>query len=321
METVKLSELFDIHNGYSANKFSNISSTKTDEYNLAYIRPSSKISNTLSGYVKESEAPIIYDENTLFVSTNGEGSHSYSYVMPIKFVHSNNSCVLIPKKEMSLLEKQFYALCITKNRYRFSYGRLPVGDRLANLEVPADIPDWVYEVEEPDLSDYKESFKSDETPELNINEWQEFKISDLFNIVKGSNPTLEGEEKIYPYISSTASNNGISDYKESKKYHSGNVLTVSANGACMDTFYQPNDFISCGDVNVLYPIYEGFNQYIAMFLIPILELHKFRFGYGRKSNLERIKQITIKIPITNTKEPDYEFMEEYIKTLPYSKHI
>ena len=171
------------------------------------------------------------------------------------------------------------------------------------------------------LETFKESFNSNKTPELNIDEWQEFKISDLFNIVKGSNPTLEGEEKIYPYISSTASNNGISDYKESKKYHSGNVLTVSANGACMDTFYQSNDFISCGDVNVLYPIYEGFNQYIAMFLIPILELHKFRFGYGRKSNLERIKQITIKIPITNTKEPDYEFMEEYIKTLPYSKHI
>jgi hypothetical protein len=58
-----------------------------------------------------------------------------------------------------------------------------------------------------------------------------------------------------------------------------------------------------------------------MFLIPILELHKFRFGYGRKSNLERIKQITIKLPINNTKEPDYKFMEEYIKTLPYSKHI
>ena len=320
MKTIKLSDLFNIYNGYAS---CNVELIEQSNNAIKYIRPSKTFDGTIAGYINKDSVPskYIFPKETIYVSTDGEGSHSYTYVSCFEFVPNSNVSVLIPKKRMTLLEKQFYAVCITKNRFKFSYGRKPKGDRLANIMIPADVPDWVYEVKEPDLSDYKESFKSDETPELNINEWQEFKISDLFNIVKGSNPTLEGEEKIYPYISSTASNNGISDYKESKKYHSGNVLTVSANGACMDTFYQSNDFISCGDANVLYPIYEGFNQYIAMFLIPILELHKFRFGYGRKSNLERIKQITIKIPITNTKEPDYEFMEEYIKTLPYSKHI
>ena len=37
---------------------------------------------------------------------------------------------------MSLEEKLFYAVCITKNRYRFSYGRKPKGKRLKSLVLP-----------------------------------------------------------------------------------------------------------------------------------------------------------------------------------------
>ena len=308
MRIVKLSELFDIDTGKDV--------VYADLEPGEYLMIGHKAEN--NGVVcttQKLDNYKLYKANSCI--TLGHIGNFYATVQPKDFYIGTRVKALIPKKEMTFNELMYYTIAINANSYRFSYGRVG-GSRIQDLMIPADIPDWVYEVKEPDLSDYKESFKSDETPELNINEWQEFNLTDLFNIVKGSNPTLEGEEKIYPYISSTASNNGISDYKESKKYHSGNVLTVSANGSCMDTFYQSNDFISCGDVNVLYPIHEGFNQYIAIFLIPILELHKFRFGYGRKSNLERIKQITIKLPITNTKEPDYEFMEEYIKTLSFS---
>ena len=313
MRTVKLSELFDIKYGTNLE----LNACEQDENGINFVSRTAK-NNGVSAKIKKNNKKEPIPAGTISVALGGTVLETF--VQPKEYYTGRDIAYLTPKKEMTLNEKLYYCICIKANKYKYSYGR-QANKTLPDLQVPADIPDWVYEVEEPDLSEYKESFNSNETPELNINEWQEFKISDLFNIVKGSNPTLEGEEKIYPYISSTASNNGISDYKESKKYHSGNVLTVSANGACMDTFYQSNDFISCGDVNVLYPIHEGFNQYIAIFLIPILELHKFRFGYGRKSNLERIKQITIKLPVTNTKEPDYEFMEEYIKTLPYSKHI
>ena len=308
MRIVKLSELFDIDTGKDV--------VYADLEPGEYLMIGHKAEN--NGVVcttQKLDNYKLYKANSCI--TLGHIGNFYATVQPKDFYIGTRVKALIPKKEMTFNELMYYTIAINANSYRFSYGRVG-GSRIQDLMIPADIPDWVYEVEEPELSEYKESFNSNETPELNINEWQEFKISDLFNIVKGSNPTLEGEEKIYPYISSTASNNGISDYKESKKYHSGNVLTVSANGSCMDTFYQSNDFISCGDVNVLYPIHEGFNQYIAIFLIPILELHKFRFGYGRKSNLERVKTLTIKLPVTNTKEPDYEFMEEYIKTLSFS---
>ena len=181
--------------------------------------------------------------------------------------------------------------------------------------------DQIYNLISSNVLNKNESFNKSNTPELNVSEWKTFKLSDLFDIVKGSNPTMTGTLKEYPYISATSANNGVSDYKQSEKYHPGNVLTVSANGACMDTFYQSNSFVSCGDVNILYPKHKKFNQYIGIFFIPILELEKFRFSYSRKSNLNRVKELEIKLPATVEGKPDYEFMENYIKTLPYSKYI
>ena len=50
---------------------------------------------------------------------------------------------------MSIQEKLYYALCITKNRYKFSYGRKPKGERLKELLLPKYPPDYVlnYSVE------------------------------------------------------------------------------------------------------------------------------------------------------------------------------
>jgi hypothetical protein len=58
----------------------------------------------------------------------------YSYVSSFEFVPNS---VLIPKEKMSLAEKLYYALCVTANRRKFSYGRKPKGDRLKAILLPA----------------------------------------------------------------------------------------------------------------------------------------------------------------------------------------
>ena len=129
----RLDEIFTVYNG--------IASTKIELYNdkkdksIAFVRPASTHQRTLSGFLekKSVEKKHIYPKGTLFVSTNGEGSHSYSYVSTMEFVPNSDVSVLIPKEDMSVEEKIYYALCITKNRYRFSYGRKPKGKRLKSL--------------------------------------------------------------------------------------------------------------------------------------------------------------------------------------------
>jgi hypothetical protein len=48
---------------------------------------------------------------------------------------------------MSLQEKIFFAAAITSNRFRFSYGRKPKGDRLRNLLIPNRGPKYIYDTD------------------------------------------------------------------------------------------------------------------------------------------------------------------------------
>jgi hypothetical protein len=45
---------------------------------------------------------------------------------------------------MTLQEKLYYSICITANRFKFSYGRKPKGDRLKDISIPSTPPDFVY---------------------------------------------------------------------------------------------------------------------------------------------------------------------------------
>jgi len=49
--------------------------------------------------------------------------------------------------------------------------------------------------------------------------------------------------------------------------------------------------------------------------------YKYRFGYGRKWTLEKMRETVLVLPTTSDGKPDWEFMENYIKSLPYSDRI
>lgn len=63
------------------------------------------------------------------------------------------------------------------------------------------------------------------------------------------------------------------------------------------------------------------NKYIAMFLITVIKENKYRFGYGRKWTMEKMKDTVIKLPSREDGVPDFTYMEKYIKSLPYSDRI
>ncbi len=143
-QNVPLDKLFVIENGVAS---SQIIRSKTKENNnwIPYIRPSYRQETSIDAFVnKRAVSPEkIFPAQTLYVSTDGQGSHTYSYVSTFEFVPNSNVSVLIPRRSMSLQEKLFYAQCITQNRYKFSYGRKPKGEKLKKILLPEFPPDYI----------------------------------------------------------------------------------------------------------------------------------------------------------------------------------
>ena len=156
---------------------------------------------------------------------------------------------------------------------------------------------------------------------LKDREWKYYPITDIFS-VKGSKttPLLELETfdfGICPYVTTQATNNGVAGFYEIYT-ELGNVLTVDSAvvGYCS---YQELPFSASDHVEKLIPKFE-MNRFTAMFFVTIFNLEQYRYNYGRKSSQTRMRRTLIKLPSKNN-EPDFVFMENYIKSLPYSSSI
>lgn len=138
-----LGNIFHVENGIGAAALNRRETKESAEF-LPIIRPSYKQETSIDAFVHRSEVPAhkIFPKGSLYVSTNGQGSHTYAYVSAMEFVPNSDVAVLIRKdgREMTLKEKLFYAYCISFNRFKFSYGRKPKGDKLKAILLPKAIP-------------------------------------------------------------------------------------------------------------------------------------------------------------------------------------
>lgn len=134
-----LSELFNFRNGYSASLFDLKESKEKDT--IALFRPTSTIHNIIAGWIdkKELAKRKTFPAQSLLTSTDGEGSHTYSYITPLPFVPNSNTSVLVPKETMPLSFLLYAAVAITNERWRYSYGRKPKGIRFKRLKIKVPI--------------------------------------------------------------------------------------------------------------------------------------------------------------------------------------
>jgi hypothetical protein len=163
--------------------------------------------------------------------------------------------------------------------------------------------------------------KADDHPLL-TDKWVPFRYDSLFDIKKGRRLTKsEMTEGKTPFIGAIDSNNGYRQYVNVEPNHEGNTITVNYNGnGVAEAFYQAAPFWASDDVNILYPRFP-LNAHVAMFICALIRKEKFRFSYGRKWHLERMKQSVLRLPATASGEPDWAFMESYIKSLPHGGAI
>ncbi|GEA97437.1 hypothetical protein LBR02_00020 [Levilactobacillus brevis] len=126
-----------------------------------------------------------------------------------------------------------------------------------------------------------------------------------------------------PFIGATDSNNGITAFSsKTNESLDQNTLGVNYNGSVVDNFYHPYKAIFSDDVkrihikNVDFPSAEMY-----FFLKTVILKQKNKYQYGYKFNSKRMNQQKIMLPIDSNNQPDWQFMEDYIKSLPNANLI
>lgn len=293
---MKLEDLFEVKNGLASSAVNVLKSPVSDA--VPYIRPASTQQRTVAGWVAKSNAIAnhLYPPGTIFVSTDGEGSHTYSYVSKFTFVPNSNVSVLLPKREMTLNEKVYYARCITMNRYKFSYGRKPKGDRLKLIELPDTAPTWVHSAEAEDVWKPLKRIQSlntllSDSPDK-IQSHDLVCVQKLFEVRYGHSlelnrlQLLPKEKGGIPFVSRIMGNNGISAYVapvEGLPPIHGGVLSCALGGSVLSTFLQETPFYSGRDSAYLVPKLELTTEELLYYCSCIWH-NKFRFSYGRQAN-------------------------------------
>jgi type I restriction enzyme M protein len=162
--------------------------------------------------------------------------------------------------------------------------------------------------------------KVNKSVELNTEKWQYFNYDKIFMVKKGKRLTKEDQEKgVIPYVSSSSLNNGVDNYI-GNSYTDENCLSFACYGSMGEVFYQKEKSWISDNCNAIYLKDKKFNPEIALFIATVLQLEKIRFSYGMTAKKERLQTFKIKLP-TKDEYPDFEFMENFIKSLPYSNSL
>lgn len=193
---------------------------------------------------------------------------------------------------------------------------------------------------------------------IDFSTWKEFELFELFDLKGGFYNKKPEQSSIgdIPFLGSTDFNNGVTEYYNiddirlwSKtgeiedtlegKIFQGNCIAVTVNGSVCNAYYQYDNFTCSHDITAFYLKNHCLNAKLALFLCTIIECEKPRWSYGRKPHdVKKFGKSIIKIPVKCDANgipiynalkvfskkgfvPDWDFMERFIKDLPFGDRL
>lgn len=307
--------------------------------------------NGITEFVSNKNSSL--DKNVLGVNYNGSVVHNFYHPYQALFSDDVKRLSFKNTKGNRFLFL-FVKTIILQQKSKYEYGYKFNGTRMKRQKILLPInengnPDYVFmenymRKKETELITKYQKYISSKIKHLEKKldkevEWKEFLFPEIFEIRKGfynKKPESSNKGKI-PFLGATANNNGITEFYTlseieqnsktgkapnhplKKKIFNGNCIAVTNNGSVGFAYYQVADFTCSHDINPLYLKNHQLNREIAYFLITAIEKQKVCFEYARKWRPMRMIKSKILLPVTEKGNPDFEYMENYIKRIEQEK--
>ena len=308
----------------------------TEFYTIKNIERNSK-----TGYGEnESIDKKIFPGNCICVTNNGSVGYAYYQKHEFTCTHDVNPLYLKKRKLTPFIAK-FLIGTIEQQRVCFRYVRKWRPCRMVKSKIllPVNVAgeidydymeSYVKEIEEKKLEEYRKyavnrlagiSFV-EEIEELEDKEWRPFYLKNIFTTVQRGKRLIRDNQisgKV-PYVSSSAINNGVNNYVSNdigvRKFE--NCLSLANSGSVGSCFYEPFEFVASDHITHLKNPERNKFQYL--FEATLLNRLTEKYNFNREINDERISKEIILLPIDSSGNPDYEYMERYIKKVMQEKY-
>ncbi|MBR8462468.1 restriction endonuclease subunit S [Campylobacter sp. faydin G-105] len=217
----------------------------------------------------------------------------------------------------------------------FGYGKGLTGTRFKNryIMLPIDEnsnPNWLFMEEyikerenkqRQELKDYYKNRLLDLVirPEVLTDvEWRAFKVGNIFNKLRRGKTTprqTEFGKTKYSYIGAKYNDNGVVDFVDIGTKFKGNAIcfVMTGEGSVGKSFYKQEDFVPSNNIYVGY--FDKLNRYNGLFVVSAINKQSERYNYGYIRNENRLKNEVIILPEDKNGNPNWHFMENFIKNI------
>lgn len=149
--------------------------------------------------------------------------------------------------------------------------------------------------------------------------WSIFRVLDLFEYRRGNQNNMASlSSGDYMLISAKNINNGLKGFFESndarRGTYKGHCITLNndGDGGVGLAYYQPCDFLLDTHVYALYAK-TAISRYAMLYIAQALSKQRVCFSHGYSISQDRLKTMRVMLPTDENGDPDYAFMEQYIK--------
>lgn len=308
------------------------------------------VSNTAknNGIVEEIEGYKTKHKNVITLATRGNDYkafyHENYYILPVV----RTICLTPVAFKLNQFTAFFLSSIFHEGAYKYGYGRFLSGERIKKdkIKLPVDnrgSPNWqfmenyiksiLHKVDFSNVTDYSKNYKKSNHKVATTN-WQEFSLikntenkvinnDGVFTILHHEKLNVNNtNEGIFPLVARGSVNNNIHSFIDyDADINLENTLTINLNGAIGKVYYHDYNYVTTQNVHVL--AHNNLNKYSALFLKSLMEFNfenKYS-SHGRELIQEKLVLEKIKLPTDKQGNPDWQFMENYIKSLPYSSNL
>jgi hypothetical protein len=298
---------------------------------------------------------LVSKGNGILFICDGEGSVGYTNYIDRDFIGSTTLSIGYDSM-LNNVNAMFIVTVLDKQKFKFSYGRKYRADiKNTTIKLPVLLdnnnkpilsknkyspygysPDWNYMELYIKSLKYKPIKTVNKETSMPINNlYEEFCVEHVFYLLNGKGITKEEIEENpgeFIAIQSGEENNSIIG-KIDKEYcikmgytlTEEPCLTVARSGSAGFISYQQFGCVVGDSAKILLLRNEKKrNSYIYLFLKTILMANKYKYTYGRKVTESKYLKEKIMLPATivnGEKTPDWNYMEQYMKLLPYGDRI